>query len=521
MQPIDEQLVQMCSSEIEDASIKYANGHATDFRAVARIIIAALRTQADAQPFQARVQPWMMACFGAEISADKQERNHRFLEEALELVQACGATASEAHQLVDYVYGRPVGDKHQEIGGVMVTLAALCLAQDEDMHAAGETELARIWTKVDQIRAKQAAKPKHSPLPQHVPAPEAAQALSDEDILAIADRHHTNCNAGLIAFVRAILTRSSATPAMQALSEAIAICQQEGDEWNSDAVQSTKNYAHTCRDRIAQLLTRASAATVAEPSETDRAVRCLSREPSEKVKAVYTAWAHENGRRAKTLADRIINDYLLHYDFPTQGQSHMQDCIVSVLSAALTEAPQAAQPAESSDSRDDDAEFRAWREQQWSAGINPTERDAWMERARRERDLLVSVATPAVDYTAQQQAEPVGDSLDARLRDALRGLGNVIADPMWADHAEVGKACLKYWHKTMHEARQTLRAPLGSPAEVLAQEAYDLGWLRCVEWSGRDDLVCDMQSPAYLKGRTATLNALAEKLAKGSKGDPQ
>ncbi|AJG18803.1 hypothetical protein [Cupriavidus basilensis] len=120
------------------------------------------------EDFQARVQPWMMACFGAEISADAQERNHRFLEEALELVQACGATQSEAHQLVDYVYGRPVGEKVQEVGGVMVTLAALCLAQDLDMHAAGETELARIWTKVEQIRAKQAAKPKHSPLPQHV-----------------------------------------------------------------------------------------------------------------------------------------------------------------------------------------------------------------------------------------------------------------------------------------------------------------------------------------------------------------
>ncbi|MGT2505727.1 hypothetical protein [Cupriavidus basilensis] len=36
------------------------------------------------------------------------------------------------------------------------------------MHAAGETELARIWAKVEQIRAKQAAKPKHSPLPEHV-----------------------------------------------------------------------------------------------------------------------------------------------------------------------------------------------------------------------------------------------------------------------------------------------------------------------------------------------------------------
>ena len=120
---------------------------------------------APADSFQSRVQPWMMACFGAKISADGAERNHRFLEESLELVQACGCTASEVHQLVDYVYGRPVGEREQEVGGVMVTLAALCLAQALDMHAAGETELVRIWTKVEAIRAKQAAKPKHSPLP--------------------------------------------------------------------------------------------------------------------------------------------------------------------------------------------------------------------------------------------------------------------------------------------------------------------------------------------------------------------
>lgn len=114
--------------------------------------------------FQARVAPWMLACFGPEISADKIERNHRFLEEALELVQANRCTQDEAHQLVDYVFGREVGKPHQEVGGVMVTLAALCLASDLDMHRAGEDELARIWTKVEVIRAKQAAKPKHSPL---------------------------------------------------------------------------------------------------------------------------------------------------------------------------------------------------------------------------------------------------------------------------------------------------------------------------------------------------------------------
>lgn len=124
---------------------------------------------AEPAPFQQRVQPWLMECFGATIAGDREERNHRFLEEALELVQSCGCSASEAHQLVDYVFGRPVGEPAQEVGGVMVTLAALCLANGLDMHHSGELELARIWTKVDAIRAKQAAKPKHSPLPEHTP----------------------------------------------------------------------------------------------------------------------------------------------------------------------------------------------------------------------------------------------------------------------------------------------------------------------------------------------------------------
>ena len=50
--------------------------------------------------YQSLVNDWMQACFGPEISADKTERNHRFLEEALELVQSIGCTQSEAHQLI-------------------------------------------------------------------------------------------------------------------------------------------------------------------------------------------------------------------------------------------------------------------------------------------------------------------------------------------------------------------------------------------------------------------------------------
>ncbi len=118
--------------------------------------------------FQNRVRDWMLACFGERIAMDRSERCHRFLEESLELVQSLGCTESEAMQLVRYVYGRPTGETAQEIGGVMVTLAALCQSVPRNMETCGEQELARVWTKIEQIRAKQAGKPKHSPLPGSV-----------------------------------------------------------------------------------------------------------------------------------------------------------------------------------------------------------------------------------------------------------------------------------------------------------------------------------------------------------------
>lgn len=117
--------------------------------------------------FQQRVDPWLLFCFGLEIARNVQERVHRFLEEALELGQACKCTRSEAHQIVDYVFDREIGSVPQEIGGTMVTLAALCLAIGEDMHAAGDTELARVSTVevIERVRRKHFAKPKFSPLP--------------------------------------------------------------------------------------------------------------------------------------------------------------------------------------------------------------------------------------------------------------------------------------------------------------------------------------------------------------------
>lgn len=144
-------------------------------------------------PFQGRVQPWMIDCFDAKIAGDKLERSDRAVEEMLELSQAVCALigvdfAPRAHALVDYVAGRPVGEIPQEVGGVMVTLAALCLAVGADMHDAGEAELDRINQPniIEKIRAKQAAKPTGSALPiaspKPAPHPDTARldALRDE-----------------------------------------------------------------------------------------------------------------------------------------------------------------------------------------------------------------------------------------------------------------------------------------------------------------------------------------------------
>lgn len=128
-------------------------------------IVLAPEAEVSRRSFQDRVRDWVVACFGRDIANDRVERTHRFLEEALELAQSINCTADEAHQLVDYVFNRPTGYSTQEAGGVMVTLAALCSAHQMQMADCGETELTRVWGKMEEIRAKQAAKPTHSPLP--------------------------------------------------------------------------------------------------------------------------------------------------------------------------------------------------------------------------------------------------------------------------------------------------------------------------------------------------------------------
>lgn len=109
--------------------------------------------------YQDRAVLWGDACLGNIIVADHSERTCRFFEEASELAQACGLSRKDAHSFVDYVYDRPTGERRQELGGVVLTLSLLASAFGDNIIESGETELARVWTKFDTIRTKQARKP--------------------------------------------------------------------------------------------------------------------------------------------------------------------------------------------------------------------------------------------------------------------------------------------------------------------------------------------------------------------------
>lgn len=121
--------------------------------------------------YQARIQQWVLDAFGEWAMKDIEQRCQRFLEEALELVQANGMSQADVLALVEYVFNRPTGDANQEVGGVMVTLAALCAATGVDLLIEGEKEYARISQPevMSKIRAKQATKPFGSPLPGKTP----------------------------------------------------------------------------------------------------------------------------------------------------------------------------------------------------------------------------------------------------------------------------------------------------------------------------------------------------------------
>lgn len=89
------------------------------------------------------VRQWVVNTFGVK-AMNIEERILRFFEEAAELAQACGLSEHGAKRIISHVYSRPVGETPQEVGGVGVTLLALCAALDLSADELEYLEVSRI-----------------------------------------------------------------------------------------------------------------------------------------------------------------------------------------------------------------------------------------------------------------------------------------------------------------------------------------------------------------------------------------
>lgn len=92
---------------------------------------------------QKRVVAWAQDTFG-EIAMSLRERAMRFTEEAVELAQATGLSQEDVSAIVAHVFRKPAGLFDQEVGGVGVTLLALCEIADVSTDLAEVTEIVRV-----------------------------------------------------------------------------------------------------------------------------------------------------------------------------------------------------------------------------------------------------------------------------------------------------------------------------------------------------------------------------------------
>lgn len=204
----------------------------------------AYRLTDPAQSFQGDVATWMGQCFPPSLSSNMTERGDRLLEEVLELLQAHGYDSARVPTLVNYVFGRPVGEPAQEVGGVMVTLAAYCSVAGLSMQADGQAELDRINQPevMARIRAKQETKNAlhfDTPLPGSAAQPSPAgqgDAPWPEVDMILADAYSAGAE-GLqfegIARRAAVRAAVAALAARQPVSAAaIGGGQPVGDGWS-------------------------------------------------------------------------------------------------------------------------------------------------------------------------------------------------------------------------------------------------------------------------------------------------
>ncbi len=109
--------------------------------------------------YQRRYFDWLLRCMGEDVAFNLKERNHRFCEEALELLQACGYSKDQVLSMVDEVYSRmPSQYVNFEIGDVQGTLSALASARGISLYDVSEYILNRNMAHTEEIQMKHSLK---------------------------------------------------------------------------------------------------------------------------------------------------------------------------------------------------------------------------------------------------------------------------------------------------------------------------------------------------------------------------
>lgn len=101
---------------------------------------------------------WAVQTYG-EVAKKARYQAFRFLEEALELVQAMGLTKEDAIRTVEWVFSRSVGTVRVEVGDVRLSIDILAESQgvsSDDCYTACASRISDLDPA--QMRAKEAAK---------------------------------------------------------------------------------------------------------------------------------------------------------------------------------------------------------------------------------------------------------------------------------------------------------------------------------------------------------------------------
>jgi hypothetical protein len=142
--------------------------------------------RAVAPSFQRRAGAQIRKIVGGESATDPRERNYHFFQEAAELMRACDMTKGEMYAAIDYVFDRKIGSRTQEVGSVMIALAALCVVHKIDMFEAAEVELLEIC---DSERNRMQTAAKYNDRPDFAARVKDRTRFSAADFLELIKEH--------------------------------------------------------------------------------------------------------------------------------------------------------------------------------------------------------------------------------------------------------------------------------------------------------------------------------------------